>query len=182
MLNVLPESRKLLHRHAYIAKELRILTGIAIVATSLSVILVFVSSWVLQRWLDSVTASQTTEIISTEDRASLKQLVANVTTAVNQAQPLLANEHLALNDVQALLAPTPSNIQLQSFDLNYTNHVLTLNGTAATRDDLISYQQLVTSLPGITNLKAPLNDLNQKTDIAFTFTATYETPTPETTQ
>ncbi len=182
MLNVLPKTRKLTQRRAYIAKELRILTGISIVATSLSVIMVFMSSWLLQRWLEGVTASQTTEIISAEDRSTLKELVADVVFSVNQAQPLLANEHHALADVQSLLQPTPNGIQLQSFDLQYASNTVIISGEAATRSDLIDYQQTITDLPGISNVKAPLNDLNQKESIPFTISATYETPSTETTQ
>lgn len=180
MLNVLPPTRRITLRRAYIAKELRILAGISIVATSLSVIMVFVSSWVLQRWLDSVASTATTDIISTEDRVALKTLVSDLVVSVNQAQPLIANEHQTLTDIKALLDPTPATVQLQNFELNYTDHTVTISGTAATRDDLISYQQTMTAVSGMTNLKLPLSDLNQKTDIPFTITATYETPRTET--
>lgn len=182
MLNILPPIRKITLRRAFIAKDLRLLTGIAIMATSLAVIMVFVSDWILQRWLDDAGVSAKTDIISAEERTELKELVSNLVLEVNQIQPLISKHHQPLTDLAAILQPTPTSIQLHSFSLSYSNHELALAGTAATRDDLVVYQQVVNAIPGMRNVKLPLNDLSQKEAITFNLTATYETPSPETTQ
>ncbi len=176
MLNILPPDRKITLRRAYLAKQLRLLVGIGIVATGIAVIMVFVSDWVLQRWLDNASVSAKTDLISTEDRAELKDLVNQITTTVNQAQPLLKSTHSPLNDLKLLLESTPETIKLHTFTLTYDDQLLRITGTADTRDDLVDYQQQLTTLPGVTNVVLPLSDLNQKESIPFTITATYATP------
>lgn len=176
MLNILPPTRKITLRRAYISKQLQLLVGIAIVATSLAVVMVFVSDWVLQRWLNNAAVAAKTDLITTEDRIELKELVNELTISVNQAQPLLVTAQQPMADLKTLLEPTPEAISLHTFTLTYDDKVLRITGTADSRDDLVSYQQLLSTLPGITNVKLPLSDLSQKESIPFTITALYETP------
>lgn len=176
MLNILPLNRKITLRRAFLNQQLQLLVGICIVATSLAVVMVFASDWLLQRWLNSATVAANTDFISADERTELKELISGITMAVNQAQPLLAKQNAALTDTKAILEPTPETIQLHAVALSYTENLLRITGTAETREDLVNYQQILSTIPGITNLKSPLSDLNQREAIPFTMTATYEAP------
>lgn len=176
MLNILPPDRKITLRRAYVSKQLQLLVGVGIVATSLAVAMVFASDWMLQRWLNNAAVAAKTDLITPEDRIELKSLVSQLTVSVNQAQPLLLTTQQPLTDIKTLLEPTPESISLHTFTLTYVDQLLRITGTAQSRDDLVSYQQLLTTLPGISNVKLPLSDLSQRESITFTITATYETP------
>lgn len=61
----------------------------------------------------------------------------------------------------------PSDIKLNSFDINRATQELTLSGTAATRDALIRFQESIQKEPWIANASTPVSGLFQKTNINF---------------
>lgn len=180
MLNLLPSSRKQALRHRYIMQQVRFLIGVAVVATSISVLMLFASDGLLQRWLRDITVETKSDIISTEERKNLQALVSEVVKLVNQAQPVAENQVLPLQDVVTLLGPTPDNIRLHEYSLDYVKHDLLVTGTADTREALVSYQQVVSDIPGVQTVHLPLNDITSKENISFTLQATYETAPVDT--
>lgn len=176
MLNLLPKTRKQQLRRRYIAQQLRFLTGVAVIASSIAVVMLFVSDWLLQNWLEDITVTTTADIISVEERTELKSIVDDLVELSAQAQPLLATPTYPLHDLTNLLQPTPEDIQLHSLDVDYVEHSVQLNGTAANRAAIVTYQQTLSAIPGIRTVRIPLDDLTLKTDIPFTVQATYETP------
>ena len=69
MLNLLPPIRKQALRRRTISQQLRFLTGVAVVATSFSVIMLFTTDWLLQRWLQDITVATKSDIISSAERS-----------------------------------------------------------------------------------------------------------------
>lgn len=175
MLNLLPTTRKQTLRHRYITEQLRFLTGIAVVATSCAVIMLFTTDWLLQRWLQDITVETKSDIISSAERTELQQLVNDVTQLVSQAQSIIPDQSHPLGDLVTIISPTPNDIQLHNFTLNYTTHSLEVAGTATTRDALVAYQQVMTAVPGMTGVYLPLQDITSKEQVPFIIQATYET-------
>lgn len=174
MLNLLPQSRKVSQRRAYIAKQLQFLTGVTVVATSCAVVMLLTSDWLLQRWLGNFATSSNTDLISTEERSELKTIVDEVALLTTAAQPILVQQPQILPDLINLLQPTPTGIQLHSLSLDYVEEKLELAGSAATRDDLVAYQQVLTAITGVHQVSLPLSDLTQKDNVPFSIHATYE--------
>lgn len=180
MLNLLPLDRKIAQRRTFVAKQLQFLTGVAVVATSCAVVMLLTSDWLLQRWLGDLATTSNTDLISAEDRSELKTIVDEVALLTTVAQPILTKQPRILLDLVHLLPPTPAGITLHSLSLDYVEEKLELSGSAVTRDDLVAYQQILTTLTGIYQVNLPLSDLTKKDAVPFSINATYETPNLET--
>ncbi len=174
MLNLLPTIRKQALRRRTISQQLRFLTGVAVVATSFSVIMLFTTDWLLQRWLQDITVATKSDIISSAERSELQQLVSTISKQVGQTQPLLGEVPHPLVDIVAIVGPTPTDIQLHDYILNYTTHDLELSGTAENRDALVAYQQVINTIPGVRGAYLPLQDITSKEQVPFVIQATYE--------
>ena len=180
MLNLLPQTRKVAQRRAFVAKQLQFLTGVMVVATSCAVVILLASDWLLQRWLSDLSTNSNTDLISAEEQFELKTIVDEVTFLTTAAQPILVQQPLILPDLANLLTTTPDGIQLHSLSLDYLEGKLELAGSAATRDDLVAYQQVLTAITGVHKVNLPLSDLTQKNTIPFSIHATYEPTDLET--
>src|SRR3990167_5911998 len=143
MLNILPTNRKQALRRHSIMQQIRFLVSIAVVATSISVVMLFASDWLLQRWLKDITVETKSDIISTDERSALQLIVSDIVKLVNQAEPIITQQPQPLYDVTIILGPTPTDIKLHEYQIDYTEHELSLTGTADTRDALVAYQQIV---------------------------------------
>ncbi|MBI4407826.1 MAG: hypothetical protein HY565_05015 [Candidatus Kerfeldbacteria bacterium] len=180
MLNLLPQTRKVAQRRAFVAKQLQFLTGVTVVATSCAVVMLLASDWVLQRWLSDLATTSSTDLISAEEQAELKTIVDEIVLLTTAAQPILTQQPQILPDLVNLLQPTPAGIQLHSLSLDYVEEKLELSGSAATRDDLVDYQQILTAIAGVHKVNLPLSDLTQKDTVPFRINATYEPQNLET--
>ena len=85
MLNILPVNRKQALRRRYLVQQLRFLIGVAVVATSLAVLMLFVSDGLLQRWLRDITVETKSDIITTEERQELQLLVSGCTALLSRS-------------------------------------------------------------------------------------------------
>lgn len=182
MLNILPPKKKAILRKMYVMQQLVFLVNIGIIASSISVVMILASNWGLERWLTTATALVKTDIITSEEKTVLRDLVINLNRLLDQGQPLLVATNDPVADLLAISEQTPSEISLHTISINYPEQEVLLTGTANTRDDLIAYQQTLNDLDQLNGIHLPLSDITLKEKIPFNFSASYEAALPEKTK
>jgi len=63
----------------------------------------------------------------------------------------------------------PPNIKLSAVIIDRENQTAEIDGLAATRDAFLMYQDILTSIPWITDVSSPVSQLFQKENIGFEF-------------
>lgn len=66
-----------------------------------------------------------------------------------------------------IIKSLPPTIKLNAVSINREDNSVTINGTAATRDDLLNYQTIISSIPWLKSAGAPASQLFQKENINF---------------
>ena len=70
----------------------------------------------------------------------------------------------------------PEGVVLTLLSISPKPHIVTLEGTAATRENLLALQSALEESPLLSNLSTPTTDLLQRENIVFTITATLSLP------
>jgi Tfp pilus assembly protein PilN len=110
----------------------------------------------------------TRQILSSEyvtvnnDIRQLNQQIGRIETL----QRMAASPSELLRDVAAR---TPQGVRVTGMDFDVKSQSMRLNGIAATRDDLLAYEETMRSSPFVKSLQSPISNLFQKTDINFQF-------------
>lgn len=71
-----------------------------------------------------------------------------------------------------IAAATPPGTVLTSLQVTPKGKVI-IQGIASTRDDVLRFQEGLTGIDVLTDLSAPLSNILQRTDVAFTFEAVF---------
>jgi hypothetical protein len=153
-----------------------IYVNLALLATSLCVGLIYASDWILQLWFETNSVTIKTDSISATDQTELKDLVTDLNQLIGKVDPLLKKPVHSTADLVSIIQATPTDIKLHSLRLDYTTKALEISGTATSRDTAVAYQQALSGIAGVSNVKLPFGDLNQKEAITFSINAKYETP------
>ncbi|MBN1585080.1 PilN domain-containing protein [Candidatus Uhrbacteria bacterium] len=77
-----------------------------------------------------------------------------------------------LRDIAGLM---PDNARLDTFRIESNNRIF-IEGMAIAREDAIDLLESLRSLPYLTNIKSPISNITQKTDVRFSFEMTYRDP------
>lgn len=163
-------------------QQARFLTGIAVVATSCAVMMLFTTDWLLQRWLQNITVETKSDIISNDERIELQHLINEITKLLDQAESIMQDQTHPLSDIVTIISPTPDDIQLHDYTVDYVTHRLELSGIAETRDALVAYQPVISTIPGVSNAYLPLQDITSKEEVPFIIQTTYETTPVDATE
>ena len=111
---------------------------------------------------------QTRQILSSEyvtvnnDIRQLNQQIGRV----EALQKMAVSPSELLRDVASR---TPEGVQVTGLDFDVKTKSMRLNGTAAAREDLLAYEEAMRASPFVDDLKSPISNLFQKTDINFQF-------------
>ena len=99
-----------------------------------------------------------------QDAKNINTLIKNVSVASKNFSPLNPRLHDTINSL-------PPDIKLSSLQLDTQAQTLTLTGTAVSRAALLHYQEILNTIPWITQVETPISQLFQKEDIQFEFNA-----------
>lgn len=83
---------------------------------------------------------------------------------VDALQKLALSPSSLLRD---LAARTPAGVSITSLDFDIKTGSMRLNGVAARREDLLSFEAAMKKSPFVKSLQSPISNLFQKTDITF---------------
>ena len=72
-----------------------------------------------------------------------------------------------------MTSATPEGIRLSEIDVTPKGKI-SLRGTAATREDVLTYKGSLEATGLFAHISSPLSNILQRTDIQFTFEATYQ--------
>lgn len=165
-----PEKRKYLRRMIYIQFTKNTLISIVFVFC-LSGITLLGGQWVLQEYFNDVSSN----LIATNSRHGEKNKkikeINNIliqTDAVQQTHtdwsPIVVNLSNAI----------PEGIILENLSFNSATHIISINGKAGTRENLLQMQTNLNNLDFIKNVDIPLSQLTEKINITFSISATYQ--------
>lgn len=98
------------------------------------------------------------------------------TLAINAATSRigkLQDASVALSPIMHdLLGRVPDGVQLSVISIDARSRAFSVSGLAATRDQLLRFEESLRGSPYLAKLDNPLNNLFQKNDVRFTMTAT----------
>ncbi len=123
---------------------------------------------VLQDYFDDLTI----QMASISDQyAQTNQQIIKINKIINNTDKI-QNEYYSwttklVNFANAL----PTNITLNSLSFDQKNKSLIFNGTAPTREDLLTLQEQIKKIDWVNSLEVPLSQLTTKQNIPFLLTA-----------
>ncbi len=170
MLNLLPPEKKTNIEQAQLYQFVQhccwLVISCSLLLSSAMGISWFISNIVLQNLYTHSTLvkkpDQSTTTNQLADIANLSRDLAEIQTAFRQPLPVL----------HQLITTLPSGITLSNASINYESNTLEVSGVASDREQLLALSQIVNNQSDWTNVKFPLKDFTQKTDIPFKFTVT----------
>ena len=131
------------------------------------------AEWVLQDYFNDLSASLTTSNkIQAEKNLQIKH-VNRVVRDINALQQIYTQWTPRLS---RLLAAIPPSVILNDLTLNSTSGSYTLSGIAATRDDLLAFQNALEALDFIDRVPIPLSQLTAKENVPFSLVVTGKFP------
>ena len=119
---------------------------------------------------DFANLSRTATLINREnysynqDTKTINELIKNLNLSSKKFLPLSPK----LTD---LIATLPSDIKLNSLQMDTQAQTINLTGTAVSRDALLNYQEVLNTIPWLSNVQTPASQLFQKENIKFEFSA-----------
>lgn len=108
--------------------------------------------------------------------STLQQEIQSVNTLLGPVKTL-QNEYRKWSGILSTITNRiPNGIALLRFEISRKPHTMTLAGTAATRNDLLSLQSALEEIPEVSDIVIPTTDLLQRENIAFRITAVLQFP------
>ena len=175
-LNLLPPLQKQVLQREIFLRALFVLFLFAIAWTTVFFLLV-VQSWIFI----SIQNNALAERVRVEGGAESAQKIVAFEEATERANKTIARvlkagevpRHDSVRIFDALSALIPSGASLTTVDLNSDTQTLTINGTASTRQDVLSFEE---NLRGRTDIFAeviaPLANILTPVDVTFSFIIT----------
>jgi len=170
ILNLLPAEKK----HSFAVERTqrlqRKLVVVFLTSLVLSVIILFTTKWYIDFEIKSIDAqiAATQQVLRSQGDDSNTQIKI-MNEQLSQLQ-VVQKEHVVwptvLNQLTDTMVP---GVTLNSVSFDATIQSFTINGTALTRQNLVSYKEKLSSLPFISNIESPLSDLIQRENINFQF-------------
>lgn len=171
-LNLLPPSKKAALRKGYVIAYVRaMLAFLLIVAATLSATLISFNM-ILTNTLTDLTTQN--EVMISEDTAPEIniEIIDGFLTRIADIQDGFVVWSEVFEEISRII---PKGVILDAIQLTPDGKVF-IRGIAATRDDVLSFQSRLDSLPFFTEISAPLSNILKKTDIKFDFETSYMTP------
>jgi hypothetical protein len=179
MLNLLPDSQKHALATHLLYEQIR---QVGLTVLSIGLVLsgaMLTADRLLHGWYNDLRNESSVQVTEL-DRQTLATLVTDVSQTSNTIIEIQGDWLHPLADLQLLLANTPSDmITLNKIEISRATSEIDLSGVAQSREALINYQHTLETIPRLTQINFPLNDLSQRDQINFTASAilTYEVST-----
>jgi Tfp pilus assembly protein PilN len=164
-LNLMPRERKLALKNTRLFFALKEAATLIFLFASIGAIMLWVSRYYLEQQLSDLVVANAVNIKSNEaTNAKIVSINAKIKTVEN-----IQNNFLPLGQLTGQLSLlVPENIALDSIRFYRQQATVELSGTAKTRNDLLSFKNILEQTPWINKTDLPLIDLIEKTDNKFT--------------
>lgn len=116
------------------------------------------------KMMEEITDQQVINVVSQIE--AINQRIAAV-RAISDA------EILPQDILNSITAAKPSGVDIQKQDLDLDKGAFTIQGIAATRDDLLVFKQQLEMVEEFENVRIPIDTLAKEFDISFTVTLNY---------
>ncbi|MGH7141715.1 MAG: pilus assembly protein PilM [Minisyncoccia bacterium] len=180
-INLLPEPARREARREYLRRVISVSAFMAAAVCAAGAALMLPISYGLKEDRASVLLSQTQINAELADPSA-----ASTTAAVRQASTMLdaANKDTALPRpsavLQLMLFARPAGVSVREITFTAGQPIsLTINGLAATRDDLLAFKSALLAVPGVKNADFPPADLAASSTVSFSMKVMYAPP-PQT--
>lgn len=165
-LNLLPTGKK--NRLEYLTNFLWMKDILELIILTLAVLgIILIWSWMtLEQQFGDLVASAVTL-----DRASFSynKDVGEINKLVKDINAAGKNYSEVVPKLLEIVATSPNDIKINSLQIDKRSQILTIQGSAQTRNGLLKYQDLLKSLSWIEAVETPASQLFQKENINFEF-------------
>lgn len=165
-LNLLPVAKKL--NLNYIANFLfarRLLELVVLIVTILAGLLVW--SWLFLQ--DNYASLAQTLAAVDREYSGQNQEIKNINLLIKNINFSSKNFVPLSPRIKEFAAILPANIKINYIHLDRVGQLLTINGTAQTRDALLNFQSVLNKIDWISQVETPASQLFQKDNINFEF-------------
>lgn len=167
-LNFLPPEKRRYLRRMVFTQFVKSTMEMLVLLLSITGMALLATQWVLQGYFNDLTENI---VASANQQASSNQQIKHVNMVLRQADTIQAEHKLWSPLLTRLAHAVPEGVVLTSLSVNASEDLLSLAGTATTREALLNLQQSLEELPEIEMISIPLSQLTQPTNISFSFQA-----------
>lgn len=109
-------------------------------------------------------------------QTTLTQEILSLNATLSPVQTLQTSFQKWSTFLPEIINLVPEGVSLTQFSISPPPRLVTIIGTATTRNDLLAFQSALQASSRLKNLSAPTTDLLQRENVEFTFTATLALP------
>jgi Tfp pilus assembly protein PilN len=168
-LNLLAPPKRAIARRLVYAQFARNMIEIAVFLASFAGIVLLQSFFILQEHLTDLSIKLTA--ISHNQSLQNKE-IKSVNDTLRQTDALQKQYTQWSRVIPEVLGAIPNGITLSTLILSAPGNSYSFAGVASTRNDLLSFQKNLQSLPNVASAVVPISQLTDKENISFSISAT----------
>ena len=168
LLNLIPQQLKREIKFRQFLALFKKINYIIIIFTIIIAIIILTAKIILRNNFNKVVA-QTTLITKNSQSYNIK--VNDINSKLDSISQVQNNFIAWSNLIENLADITPSGINFISTKINKEKQIINIAGIAKTRNDLLEFKQNMENLPNVYDVKFPLKNILQKTNISFEISA-----------
>lgn len=172
-INLLPESAKNTRTAGLYRLRIRRVFLRTCIALGMVWIVLGASYWAIRSAGQTLAHNIT---VGERDTKSLEEYVMQVNRVMNSAETVVRLHPSSVSLLTGVFSVLPPEVKLLEARFDDENRALTLRATSSSRAAVVTLQRSLESLPGVTQLDAPLQNFATGADTEFSFTLHFEKP------
>lgn len=136
----------------------------------------FLAILLLLKGVEDTLLAQSTQMVS--DAESPKNEVVEIDKYLKHIDSIQSGFVTWSHVLEGVARATPEGIRFEQLGVNITGKII-IRGIAPTRSEVLEFQNALEDLEYFTEVSSPLSNILQKTNVSFSFEATYSKPTGE---